>query len=254
MLTKNLRFKFISNLPRKSFSETDFLYKFLNKNKLNTDDRQYLINKSLLNGLSFIYKNFLIALKERDYEFLQSICEVNFFSKLKDNLIDYNQTIYSNYTDENDKTIQIKPESVFLINEVFLSASRAKNKESEAKLDQKVSGKFPSFLFDALRKTSPFNFYSSNPLMNTIVCRVQVDIASNLILTRQLQENSANEREIHNFIIEAEFQDPSHLFQVFDFPAHLKFLFKKKFEKQENQEIDWKVADFDNFMKGNPLI
>jgi hypothetical protein len=248
----------IIKITKNCFIVNEYPFKFNNKKGFNKIPNVFKFIPEINKGIEFTYKNFIFALKENDQEYLEKICEQEFANKIKQNIKTLeNNTINTNFQDENDPNIKINIISINPEVNFFISASRKKNKENKAEIksvDKLQAGKFKLFNYFKKDIEHFIKFYECTPHMLTIVLRLLVDIETNLILVKDKKDNNnKKEFETHHMIIEAETDDPSQFAKIINSRTMSFLLFSSK-SKNESTNFDWKMSDFDDFMKGNPLI
>jgi hypothetical protein len=240
-----------------SSKKFSFFYKF-NNNEFIPSFHNFKdsINVDFLEGIKFAYRNLIEALYDRDYEFLEGACEESLAKKLEKSMNEYKDELFIS----SPKDILVQISSLKMECHIGISTSRYKN--SLIKLE-KCNNAFesnkgfpfnPNILNSLPGFENLFNFYKQqdNSILKYYVIRLNVDMKSNLILSR----NSLNydTTEIHNVLFELESTDRNILFNIFSKSSIMKAA--GFYRNSDSSELPEKIiiSDFDNVMNGNPLL
>jgi len=243
-------------LPSKNFS---FFYKFNNneESKKSAGNIKDSINVDILVGLQFAYRNLIEALYDRDYGFLSDTCEESLAKNLEKSMKEYKDELFiSSPTDVSVELSSLKMEIHMGITTNRNRNSMSNIKKSNSFFDSQKAMPFnPSFLNSIPGFENLFNFYRSqdnNSFIKNIVIRLNADIKTNLILSRH--SLNADVSEIHNVMFELESSNPNVYLNILSQSNILKSTgFFRDIPASEHPEKII-ISDFDNFMKGNPLI
>lgn len=253
-LTTNL-FK----ITKKYFSQqsiSEFPYKFGNEDTQNNLDPKEKFENELITGFNFAYKNLLFAISEKDEDYIKQVCEEKFGDKFIHCLNNIDK-IYINSKEEEDKHIDVNVETLKTELHYLISTNRARNKAAESKLNMPdKSNMLGKMLISMNEMKQGFVYlYEGKNIVDTCVVRFRIDVKSNLILSTQeiKQKISRNHYEYHYLIMEAEYKNPFQIFQYIKDGNMIKSsVFGNLFKGSEKPQ--WKIADLDNYMNGNPLV
>lgn len=202
-----------------------------------------------------IFKNFLIALQKYDFESLGNLIENSFLSKLKKNLADF-KNLKNNISFENIEEDQLSID-LFNIDNIFAVGTylnRKRNLDSSRYiLNNSYFQKIPikQIILKRLKENDKGSFIIHLHLAITTNIKIKIYNATQELIYQDLKSPS-----IHSMILETELLD-------FDYRS-LKSLIKIETQNQgktnnplfgtKEKNPILKIIDFDNFMKGNPLV
>lgn len=268
LMRTKFNFPNFTNISYKKFTtkKQNYPYIFNNTSRTVNDEITKIMlekNKEIQEGTKLIYKNFLFALYEKDYSYLQEVCEKNFAQKLNQSLFNYNEKLYISHKETEDNNIQIKLKNLQLDAYLGVSTNRELNKSNRLeKIDvASIGGSLFTLILTKIRDKMDREFiqyYLNNGKTNeNYTIRIAIDVESNLILSKYQLFNKES-LELHSIVIEAQSNNPNLFVNLLKggeedsgiFNTMLKMVQMKK--KWDN--YSWIVSDFDNFMNGNPLV
>lgn len=253
----------LSKLLIKNFS---YFYQFNNlKSKVpSSSSNKDMLNPQIVPGIEFGYRNFIEAVYDKDFDYLSQICEENFAQSLEKSIEDNKHDLYISSPEDIDVRVMDLKFDLHLP----LTVDRNKNNQYEFTKSEENNGfmningtQIPKFL----NLGNIFNFYTVNMnkvkmdgLQPSFVLRITADIKTNLILSNS--EIKKESSETHNILFEIEYNKIDSIVEALNVPnmllTYFKFMKPNQFNNNSDSNPDKKaiISDFDNFMKGNPLV
>jgi len=248
-LKNNEHCKLISKVSKGFCRKDNFPYLFTNNG--HKFDIAYsmseLINQDFIEGFKFSYEHFLRAIQEKDYDFLEEVTEKEFGKKLINAIQNHKYKI--NIFPKSDD-FEISVQSLQYHIHYFISSDRKQNKSIKVERTDIKNLPIISTLFKHQMGESIF-MYKTTPFFQNVVNRYVVNIKSNLILSHNDIMMDENITETHRIIFEADVP-PNEIFGLLNSSRIPKTFSSFLIKKDAN--VSFKIADFDGYMNGNPLV
>lgn len=254
---KSIKIKpLISVMIQRRFSSINrtFVYKFGNNSPLyNINiDHNDLITDSIKNGIIYSYKNFVTALKDRDVEYIKKTCEKGFAKHIIDDVVNFPDKLTLKENESIEEKVYITSIEVEAHHQI--TNDRDINNSSKNKykwrptwaLHEKITRIYAKVMKKAVPNSE--DLHTFHKIGKESIVRLKVNLRTNYIISNA-DDKLLNQLEMEDHSIILEKQTTISV----EFYLYLFKVYANMF-KIEPEGKPFIIADFDNYMQGNPLV
>jgi hypothetical protein len=215
---------------KKLFS-ISYPYKFGNKLP-QLEGKMKISIPSDLTNFTYIYNNFIMALYEKDYNYLEGISEKYFYLKMRNLLENFKGNLFISSNNINDKNINTE---IIGVKEEYNMGTISLDRDANAGLEytevtpkELKFGKLGEKAFPNHIETFKLYGKSPNIFKIKIIIKTKIDFETDLIIS---EGSKKEDREVHTMVLEEQIA---------------------LFGSSRSRNII--VSDFDKLMNDNPLV